>query len=1075
VPKRTDLQSILLIGSGPIVIGQACEFDYSGTQALKALKEEGYRLILVNSNPATIMTDPVRADATYVEPLTVETLTRIIEIERPDAILPTVGGQTALNLAMALHRQGVLEACHVELIGSRVESIEMAENREKFKAAMERIGVPVPRSVYVRNRSEGVEAMDFVRLPAIIRPSYTLGGSGAAVAYNSDEYERLVRWGLDASPVGEVLLEESILGWKEFELEMMRDRNDNVVVVCSIENFDPVGVHTGDSITVAPVQTLTDVEYQRLRDDSIAIMREIGVDSGGSNIQFAVHPRSGERYVIEMNPRVSRSSALASKATGYPIAKLAAKLAVGYTLDELPNDITRVTRASFEPTLDYVVTKIPRFDFGKFKGADRALSPQMKSVGEVMSIGGTFCESLQKALRSLEIGRYGFWGSMASIVKGEVSDADLLGKIRTALPERIMYVAEALRRKIPVESVSEATGIDPWFVAQIREIVSEEQDLGARTAESLNAEEWKRIKRLGFSDRRLAEILHSTEDDVRRARENAGVRPVYKTVDTCAAEFESHTNYLYSTYADEDEAAPTARKKVVILGSGPNRIGQGIEFDYCCVQASLALREADVESIMVNCNPETVSTDFDTSDRLYFEPLTKEDVLAILDREKPHGVILQFGGQTPLKLAKPLAAEGIPILGTSPSAIDVAEDREKFRALLEELGIRQPESGVARSVEEAYAIAERVGFPLMVRPSYVLGGRSMEVVYDTGELREYLEQAVKASPAHPVLIDRYLEHSIEIDVDAISDGSATFVAGIMQHVEQAGVHSGDSSCVLPSYSLDETTLAEIRDQTARIARALDVRGFLNIQYALQGETLYILEVNPRASRTVPFVSKAIGIPLVREAIRIMLGERLDPAELERRRKTGHYSVKSPVFPFVKFSNVDPVLGPEMKSTGEVMGVDGRWELAFGKAQTAAGNFLPRSGVVFISVNDSDKESVLEVARQMRENGFRIVSTRGTAKFLIEHGIPAEKVNKVAEGRPHVVDMILDRKVDLVMNTTMGKPSMKDSHSIRRCALEKNIPYFTTVAGAYAAAKAIRAFQGGGVTVRTLQSLGKKPS
>ena len=855
----------------------------------------------------------------------------------------------------------------------------------------------------------------------------------------------------------------------------MRDRNDNVVVVCTIENFDPVGIHTGDSITVAPSQTLTDVEYQRLRDYSIAVMREIGVDSGGSNIQFAVHPGDGRVYIIEMNPRVSRSSALASKATGYPIAKIAAKLAVGYTLDEIPNDITKQTKASFEPTIDYVVTKIPRFDFGKFKGSDRTLTTQMKAVGEVMAIGRTFTESFQKALRSLEINRFGFWGSVASVMKGDATDSDLLSRMRTPLPERIMYIAEGFRRGISMERIHEATSIDPWFLDQIRNIVFEEENLAKRQGEKLPAEEWKRLKQLGFSDVRLGEILSTTQDDIRRQREASGVRPVYKMVDTCAAEFEAFTNYLYSTYDQEDEAPPTQKSKVVILGSGPNRIGQGIEFDYCCVHASLALREAGVESIMINCNPETVSTDFDISDRLYFEPLTKEDVLSILQREKPKGVILQFGGQTPLKLAKVLEAEGVPILGTAPKSIDIAEDRDKFRELVNQIHIVQTESWIARSTQEAEALASSLTFPLMVRPSYVLGGRSMEVVYDIQELRDYLDKAVKASPEYPVLIDRYLENSTEIDVDALSDGKNTFVAGIMEHVEQAGVHSGDSSCVLPPFSLSPEIVRQIQDQTRRIAEALDVKGLLNIQFALQKDRLYVLEVNPRASRTVPFVSKAIGIPLVKEAVQVMLGGTVDVSALDKRRQTDHFAVKSPVFPFLKFTNVDTILGPEMKSTGEVMGVDTHWEIAFGKAQVAAGNVLPQSGSVFISVNDQDKEVTLEIARQMRRNGFRIVSTRGTAQYLIDHGIPAEKVNKVLEGRPHIVDMILDRKIDLVMNTTLGKESIRDSYSIRRSALEKGIPYYTTVQGSRAAALAIGAFQHGVVDVVALQSLRKSNS
>ncbi len=1073
MPKRTDIKSILLIGSGPIVIGQACEFDYSGTQALKALKEEGYRLILVNSNPATIMTDPGFADVTYVEPLTPETVASIIEKERPNAILSTMGGQTGLNIAMALHRQGVLEAYRVELIGARAESIEKAENRERFREAMKSIHIPTPRSAYVKSSHEAMEALPYVQLPAIIRPSYTLGGLGASIAYNEAEYESLVRRGLELSPVRECLIEESILGWKEFELEMMRDRADNVVVVCPIENFDPVGIHTGDSITVAPAQTLTDREYQLLRDYSIAIMREIGVDSGGSNIQYAVHPGTGKIYVIEMNPRVSRSSALASKATGYPIAKIAAKLAVGYTLDEIPNDITRNTKASFEPTIDYVVTKIPRFAFAKFRGADRTLTTHMKSVGEVMSIGRTFEESVQKAMRSLEVGQYGLWGSLDRIGASGISDDDLIGKLRSAVPERIMIIGEALRRGITVHAICEATGIDPWFIHQLEGLVKEEKRIADHTMDSLDKAEWRKIKARGFSDVRLGEIFGVSEDKVREHRQGMGVSPSFKLVDTCAAEFEAHTNYIYSTYEEEDEAIPMAgRGKVVILGSGPNRIGQGIEFDYCCVHASFALRDAGIESIMVNCNPETVSTDFDTSDRLYFEPLTKEDILAIVNRENPKGVILQFGGQTPLKLARSLAEAGVNVLGTSVDAIDQAEDRDRFRHLIEGLDIIQPESRIARSMEEAQEIANGLSFPLMVRPSYVLGGQSMEIVHSLDELREYLDRAVKVSPQHPVLIDRYLQNSIEIDVDGLSDGMNTFVAGVMEHVEQAGVHSGDSSCVLPPFSLSQDVLEKIEVQTEKIASALGVRGLLNIQFALQGDKLFVLEVNPRASRTVPYVSKAIGIPLVKEAVKVMLGGKVDVTALEARRLKGHYAVKSPVFPFARFSNVDTILGPEMKSTGEVMGVDDRWEIAYGKAQIAAGNVLPHDGAVFISVNDQDKEAIVEVARQMRQNSFRIISTRGTAQFLLSRGIPAEKVNKVKEGRPHIVDMILDRKIALVMNTTMGKDSIRDSYSIRRSALEKGIPYFTTIQGAQAAARAIAAFQSGRVIPRSLQSLAK---
>ena len=867
------------------------------------------------------------------------------------------------------------------------------------------------------------------------------------------------------------MVEESILGWKEYELEMMRDKNDNVVVICAIENFDPVGVHTGDSITVAPAQTLSDREYQVLRDFSVDIMREIGVDSGGSNIQFAVNPQDGDVHVIEMNPRVSRSSALASKATGYPIARLAAKLAVGYTLDELPNDITKVTKASFEPTIDYVVTKVPRFAFGKFPKSNRSLTTQMKSVGEAMAIGRTFKESLQKALRSLEMGTFGFWGDLNHVSKKELTADELLTRIRTPLPERIMYIAEALRKGVTQEQVFEATAIDPWFIAQMSQIVVEEQQLKNKKTNELDKDEWLRLKQLGFSDRRLSQILSMKESDVRSTREKLGVKPVFKMVDTCAAEFESYTNYLYSTYETEDEALPTDKEKIMILGSGPNRIGQGIEFDYCCVHASFALRSMDIESIMVNCNPETVSTDFDTSDRLYFEPLTREDVLTIVRREKPKGVILQFGGQTPLTLSQVLAKEGVPILGTSPDSIDMAEDRERFQQLLEGLGIQQPANRIARSIEEAQSIAQTLNFPLMVRPSYVLGGRSMEVVHDVKDLQAYLDKAVKASQEHPVLIDQFLENSIEIDVDALSDGENTFVAGIMEHVEQAGVHSGDSSCVLPPFSISEKVIEEIKENTRRIAKALNVNGLLNIQYALQKDRLYVIEVNPRASRTVPFVSKAIGIPLVKEAVMVMLGKKkVNEAEYEARVLKGHYAVKSPVFPFLKFKNVDTILGPEMKSTGEVMGLDRDWEIAYGKAQIASGNELPHQGNVFISVNDQDKESFLPIARQMRENGFRIVSTRGTAQYFIDNGIPAEKVNKVVEGRPHIVDAMLDRKINLVMNTTLGKQSIKDSYSIRRTALEKGIPYFTTVQGAKAAAQAIKFFKRGNVEVHALQAL-----
>jgi carbamoyl-phosphate synthase large subunit len=1050
MPKRTDIKSILVIGSGPIVIGQACEFDYSGTQALRALKEEGYRTILVNSNPATIMTDPEYSDATYIEPITVDSVRKIIEKERPDAILPTMGGQTALNLALDLDKHGILKEFNIELIGARVESIRKAEDRERFKVAMKSIGVPVPKSEVVNTFDKAKEAVKSIGLPLIIRPSFTLGGTGASIAYNQQEFENLVLVGLEASPVHEVLLEESILNWKEYELEMMRDKNDNVIVVCSIENLDPVGVHTGDSITVAPAQTLSDREYQKLRDYSIQIMREIGVDSGGSNIQYAVHPDDGRVYVIEMNPRVSRSSALASKATGYPIAKLAAKLAVGYTLDELPNDITRVTKASFEPTIDYVVTKIPRFDFSKFKNTKPILGPQMRAVGEVMAIGRTFAESFQKALSSLENNIHGFWVK----IPNEMTDEELLGYIRTPTASRIMFLGEALRRNIDIEEIYKVTAVDRWFLYELKKITDEENLLKGKSLKSIPADELKRIKGLGFSDRRLSELFGCEAKDVEETRYKLGVIPTFKIVDTCAAEFESFTNYLYSTYEDESEAEPTNKKKVVILGSGPNRIGQGVEFDYCCVHASLALRKLGYESIIINCNPETVSTDYDISNRLYFEPLTREYVLNILRREKPDGVIVQFGGQTPLKLSQDIQDAGFPILGTSTDSIFMAEDRKRFSKFLDDLKIQQPESRTIYSAEEADRVAKELPFPLMVRPSFVLGGRAMEIVENEADLKNYLERAVKVSANQPVLIDRYLENSTEIDVDAICDGKETYIAGIMQHVEQAGVHSGDSSCVLPPFSIPEAMQKKISEQTAVIAKALQVKGFLNIQFAIQKDQLFVLEVNPRASRTVPFVSKATTISLVFEALKILLGEKLNVAELNSRKKSQMYSVKSPVFPFLKFANEDTILGPEMKSTGEVMGIDERWEVAFGKAQVAAGNLLPLKGRVFMSVKDTDKIASIEVAKIMKKNGFEIVSTQGTAVFLQSHGIDVQSVNKVRDGRPHIVDRILNQEIHLVMNTTKNRQSIRDSYSIRRTTLEKGIPYFTTVEGAKAAALSI---------------------
>ncbi|MEZ4704827.1 MAG: carbamoyl-phosphate synthase large subunit [Bdellovibrionota bacterium] len=1067
--KREDLSSILVIGSGPIVIGQACEFDYSGTQSLKALREEGYRTILVNSNPATIMTDPQYADATYIEPLTCDTLEKVIAAEKPDAILPTMGGQTALNLALELHKKGILEKYNVELIGARIDSIQKAEDRDLFKKVLDQLGIGYPKSKIVHSWETAQQVLDEISLPLIIRPSFTLGGSGASFAYNQDEFEVLVKRALEMSPVNEVLVEESILGWKEFELEMMRDRNDNVIVVCSIENLDPVGVHTGDSITVAPAQTLSDQEYQRMRDYSLDIMRAIGIDSGGSNIQYAVHPDNGMVYCIEMNPRVSRSSALASKATGYPIAKFAAKLAVGYTLDELVNDITKVSKASFEPTIDYVVTKIPRFDFEKFKKTNKVLGPQMKAVGEVMAIGRNFRESFQKALRSLEKGVYAFQDKWIS----KATDQELLQKISLQTPSRILSLAEAFRRKLPLEDIYEKTKIDWWFLYQFEHMIQIEDELFSLPLETWTFDHWFEAKKNGISDKRIAEMAQLSEQEVRQKRHDQGVRPVYKMVDTCGAEFESHTNYLYSCYAQEDEAIPTKRKKVIVLGSGPNRIGQGVEFDYCCVHASQSLKKFGVESIMVNCNPETVSTDYDISDRLYFEPLTEEDVFEIILREQPDGVILQFGGQTPLKLSKFLHEKGVTILGTSMNSIEIAEDRKRFSHLLTSLDIQQTKSKTILHLEELESVLEGLDFPLMVRPSFVLGGRAMEIVRNKEDLLSYLHEAVKVSPEHPILVDQYLENSIEIDVDAISDGQSCYVAGIMQHIEQAGVHSGDSSCVLPPVSLSQNVLHMIESQTQKIAKALEVKGLMNIQFALQGENLFVLEVNPRASRTVPFVSKAIGVSLVEETLKILLGERLSLKTFEdaQQRRKHFYSVKSPVFPFVKFSDEDTILGPEMKSTGEVMGMDESWEIAFGKAQIASGNKLPAQGCVFLSVNDMDKAKVIDLAKLLRELGFDLVSTKGTAQFLSDQGIEVAKVSKVNEGRPHIVDKMIDREIHLVINTTMGKHSIKDSYSIRRTALEKGIPYFTTVEGGIAAAKSIQNMSTGkGISVVKLQSL-----
>ncbi len=1078
MPRRTDITSILLIGSGPIVIGQACEFDYSGTQACKALKEEGYRVILLNSNPATIMTDPELADRTYLEPVTVEVVEQVIERERPDALLPTMGGQTALNIAVGLAKRGTLSKYGVELIGASAEAIHKAEDREAFKLAMGRIGLKTPESGSARTREEAARVAERIGFPAIVRPSFTLGGTGGNIAYNREEFERHVEWGLDMSPMGEILVERSVIGWKEFELEVMRDLKDNVVIVCPIENVDPMGVHTGDSITVAPAMTLTDKEYQVMRDAAVRIIREVGVDTGGSNIQFAVHPETGDLVVIEMNPRVSRSSALASKATGFPIAKIAAKLAVGYTLDELSNDITRVTKAAFEPTIDYVVVKMPRFAFEKFPGADPTLTTQMKSVGEAMAIGRTFKEALQKAIRSLEVDRFGL-GSLHGLdgaVPPGANRDELAARVRSALqtphPDRVWHVADAMRLGVSVEELAALTRIDPWFLDQIHELVEFERRLGAATS-SLDPDLLWEAKRLGFSDERLAQLTGVETGELRRRRaagssQGAAHGVTYKRVDTCAAEFEAHTPYLYSTYEGQCESRPTDRRKVMILGGGPNRIGQGIEFDYCCVHAAFALREEGFETIMVNCNPETVSTDYDTSDRLYFEPLTEEDVLNIVDRERPIGVVVQFGGQTPLKLALPLARAGVKILGTSPDAIDRAEDRERFRSLLVQLGLRQPDSGMARSVEEAARAAAKIGYPVMVRPSYVLGGRAMQIVFHEPGLLDYMASAVKASPNHPVLIDKYLEDAIEIDVDAISDGRQVVVAGIMEHIEEAGVHSGDSACSLPPYTLEGDMVAEIRRQTAALAMELGVVGLMNAQFAVRGGHLYVLEVNPRGSRTVPFVSKAIGVPLAKLAMKVMMGKTLEALGFTEAPTLRHVAVKEAVFPFTKFAGVDVLLGPEMKSTGEVMGIDDDFGWAFAKSQAAAGVPLPRAGRVVLSVKDHDKPAALEVARRLRRLGFLLEATRGTAAYLQHHGVEVEPVNKVTEGRPHIVDHIKNGEISLVVNTVGSESSQADSASIRREALQKGLPYCTTMPGARAAVMGMEAALRKGLTIRSLQ-------
>jgi len=1063
VPRRTDIRSILLIGSGPIVIGQACEFDYSGAQACKALREEGYRVVLVNSNPATIMTDPEFADATYIEPLTVEFVERIIAAEKPDALLPTIGGQTGLNLALDLAQAGVLDRHGVRLIGASVEAIKRAEDRDQFKETIRSIGLDLPKSGYVKTIEDARRIKDEIGLPLILRPSRTLGGMGGGFAYTEEEFEANVRWGLEASPIHEILVEESIAGWKEFELEVMRDTMDNVVIVCSIENFDPMGVHTGDSITVAPAQTLTDKEYQVMRDAAVAIIRAIGVDTGGSNIQFAVHPETGRLVVIEMNPRVSRSSALASKATGFPIAKIAAKLAVGYTLDELRNDITRETPACFEPTIDYVVTKIPRFTFEKFPQAKDVLGPQMKSVGEAMAIGRTFKESLQKAMRSLEIGSHGFEP------RPKASDAALRERLQVPNADRLWHVGEALRRGLSVDDVFALSKIDPWFLRHVAELIAEEQALAGKGLDAITPEHLRRLKRDGFSDVRLAALLWTTEAAVRERRTRDGIAPVYKTVDTCGAEFEAYTPYLYSTFEPGgDEGRPTPKKKIAILGGGPNRIGQGIEFDYCCVHAAFALREAGYETLMVNCNPETVSTDYDTSDKLFFEPLTLEDTLALLEREKPDGVIVQFGGQTPLKLAVPLERAGVPILGTSPDSIDRAEDRERFEQVLTTLDLKRPPNGIARADEEAIRVAEQIGYPVLVRPSYVLGGRAMELVYDRESLARYMREAVRASPEHPVLVDQFLEDAIEVDVDAVSDGTDVVIGGIMEHIERAGVHSGDSACSLPPYSIDAEVQAEIRRQTIALARELHVVGLMNVQFAVKDRVVYVLEVNPRASRTAPFVSKAIGRPLAKIAALCMVGKSLAAQGFTQEIVPKHVSVKEAVFPFIKFPGVDTVLGPEMKSTGEVMGIDATFGAAFAKAQLAAGTVLPTGGTVFLSVPDSEKAATLVVARRLAAAGFRLIATHGTAAFLRDAGLAVTGINKVGEGSPHVVDAIQRGEVAMVINTPVGMESFRDSFPIRRTALEGRVPYFTTVAAAAAAAAGIELSAATPSTVRPLQ-------
>jgi carbamoyl-phosphate synthase large subunit len=1055
MPKRTDIKSILILGAGPIVIGQACEFDYSGAQACKALREEGYRIILVNSNPATIMTDPQMADATYIEPVHWEIVAKIIERERPDAILPTMGGQTALNCALDLAREGILDQYQVEMIGANKQAIDKAEDRQQFRQAMQRIGLAMPKSAIAHSLEEALAAQPDIGFPAIIRPSFTMGGSGGGIAYNIEEFTEICEQGLELSPTHELLIDESVLGWKEFEMEVVRDRHDNCIIVCTIENIDPMGVHTGDSITVAPAQTLTDKEYQYMRNASIAVLREIGVDTGGSNVQFGINPKDGCMVVIEMNPRVSRSSALASKATGFPIAKVAAKLAIGFTLDELRNEITAgLMPASFEPTIDYVVTKIPRFNFEKFPQTEPRLTTQMKSVGEAMAIGRTFAESLQKAMRSLEIGRDGF----NSLIEPQATDeiSVLRGYLHIPTPDRLWHIADAFRLGMDLTEIHQQCAVDPWFLTQIKSLVDSERQLTSKTLTDLTANDWRQLKRQGFADSRLAFLLNTAEHNVRTARKALGVTPVYKRIDTCAAEFPTHTAYLYSTYEQHCEAEPTNRRKVMILGGGPNRIGQGIEFDYCCVHATLALREEGFETIMVNCNPETVSTDFDTSDRLYFEPVTLEDVLSIIDIEQPEGVIVHYGGQTPLKLARGLEAAGVNIVGTTPDAIDRAEDRERFQQLIQKLKLNQPPNGTVSSAQQAIAVAKKIGYPLVVRPSYVLGGRAMEIVYSEEDLLHYLHSAVQVSNESPVLLDHFLNDAIEVDVDAVCDGTDVLIGGIMEHIEQAGVHSGDSACTLPAFSLSVVLQEELKQQMRAMALELGVVGLLNAQFAIQADDIFVLEVNPRASRTVPFVSKATGIPLAKIAARCKMGQSLrQQGYTQIIPPLPYYSIKLPVFPFIKFPGVDSILGPEMKSTGEVMGVAKRFGQAFARAQLGAGADIEHRRKAFVSVRDADKANIAQVAKRLVELGFEVVATRGTSRVLEAAGIPFNHVNKVVEGRPHIVDMIKNGEIDFIVNTTEGKQAIADSFTIRQSALQQKVRYTTTLSGANAACLAMK--------------------